>query len=111
MERFRLSPCGRYTAIVATDRKGGGMLNILAVNTMQWIAQARLDSRGGIADFVWWSAGDGITILGRDGQVGEWSMETGRFLGLWRDEGSIGGTVMALGGPLWALGPWAVTDG
>ncbi len=98
MERFRLSPCGRYTAIVATDRKGGGMLNILAVNTMQWIAQARLDSRGGIADFVWWSAGDGITILGRDGQVGEWSMETGRFLGLWRDEGSIGGTVMALGG-------------
>jgi len=98
MERFRLSPCGRYMAVIATDRKGGGMLNILGVNTMQWVAQARLDSRGGIADFAWWSTGDGISILGRDGQVGEWSMETKRFLGLWRDEGSIGGTVIALGG-------------
>ena len=65
---------------------------------MQWVAQARLDSRGGIADFSWWSTGEGITILGRDGQIGEWSLETRRFVGLWRDEGSTGGTVVALGG-------------
>lgn len=98
MERFRLSPDGQHMALVATSRKGGGMLNIVSVSSMQWVAQARLDSRGGIADFSWWRDGQGITILGRDGQVGEWSLATRRTVGIWRDEGSIGGTVMALGG-------------
>lgn len=98
MERFRPSPDGRHMALIATDRKGGGMLNIVSVSSMQWVAQARLDGRGGIADFCWWRDGEGITILGRDGQVAEWSLATRRTVGLWRDEGSIGGTVMAMGG-------------
>ncbi|KAL1868050.1 hypothetical protein VTK73DRAFT_3851 [Phialemonium thermophilum] len=97
-ERFRTSPCGRYLALIASDRKGGGMLNVLAVATKQWIAQARIDSRGGIADFAWWRTGDGVTILGRDGAVLEWSVVSRRAVGTWRDSGSIGGTVIALGG-------------
>ncbi|KAK4128745.1 WD40 repeat-like protein [Parathielavia appendiculata] len=98
MERFRASPCGRYLALVASDKKGGGMLNIVNVGSMQWIAQARIDGRGGVADFAWWSDGNGLTIAGKDGQVTEWSMATRRTVGIWRDEGSVGGTVMALGG-------------
>ncbi|KAI3397588.1 hypothetical protein diail_10560 [Diaporthe ilicicola] len=98
MERFRLSPDGKHMALIASSRKGGGMLNIVSVSSMQWVAQARLDSRGGIADFTWWRDGEGISILGRDGQVAEWSLATRRTVGIWRDEGSIGGTVMALGG-------------
>lgn len=98
MERFRLAPDGKHMALIATSRKGGGMLNILSTGSMQWVAQARLDSRGGIADFTWWRNGEGITILGRDGQVAEWSLATKRTLGLWRDEGSIGGTVLSMGG-------------
>ncbi|KAK3300428.1 WD40-repeat-containing domain protein [Chaetomium fimeti] len=98
MERFRLSPCGRYLALVASDKKGGGALNIVNVGSMQWIAQARIDGRGGVADFAWWAEGEGLTIAGKDGQVAEWSMATRRTVGVWRDEGSIGGTVMALGG-------------
>lgn len=98
MERFRLAPDGKHMALIATSRKGGGMLNIISISSMQWVAQARLDSRGGIADFTWWRNGEGITILGRDGQVAEWSLVTRRTVGIWRDEGSIGGTVMSLGG-------------
>lgn len=98
MEHFRLSPCGRYMGIVASTRKGGGLVNIISVSSRQWIAGARLDSRHGIADFVWWSTGDGLSILGRDGSVGEYSMEERRFLGVWRDEGCVGGIVIALGG-------------
>lgn len=98
MERFRLSPDGTHMALIATSRKGGGMLNIVSMSSMQWVAQVRLDSRGGIADFVWWRDGQGITILGKDGQVAEWSLVTRRTVGIWRDEGSIGGTVMAMGG-------------
>ncbi|KAB5580829.1 WD40-repeat-containing domain protein [Coniochaeta sp. 2T2.1] len=98
MERFRTSPDGLHMAIIASDRKGGGMLNIISMSTMQWVAQARLDARGGISDFCWWSTGEGITILGKDGQVAEWSLLSKRTVGTWRDAGSIGGTVMALGG-------------
>lgn len=97
-ERFKTSPCGRHLAMIATDRKGGGMLNIVSVGTMQWAAQARIDGRGGIADFAWWSNSEGITILGRDGGVAEWSMSSKRTVGTWRDSGSMGGTVIALGG-------------
>ncbi|KAL2023186.1 hypothetical protein VTK56DRAFT_3309 [Thermocarpiscus australiensis] len=98
MERFRVSPCGRYLALVASDKKGGGMLNIVSVASMQWVAQARVDGRGGVADFAWWRDGSGLTIAGKDGQVTEWSLASRRTVGIWRDEGSIGGTVMALGG-------------
>lgn len=98
MERFKLSPCGRYMAIVASTKKGGGIINVLNTSSMQWIAAARLSSRNGIADFVWWSTGDGMTILGKDGQVGEYSMDSRSFIGVWNDEGCVGGIVLALGG-------------
>ncbi|KAI0863269.1 Indigoidine synthase A like protein-domain-containing protein [Xylaria cubensis] len=97
-ERFRLSPCGRYLGLIASTRKGGGVINILNIHIMQWIAAARLDSRGGIADFCWWRTGNGLTILGKGGQVGEYSMASKRFLAVWNDEGSNGGTAIALGG-------------
>ncbi len=98
MEAFRLSPCGRYIALLASVRKGGGVISVLGANTRQWIAEARLDSRNGIADFCWWRDGGGLTILGRDGSIGEWSGASERFVGLWRDEGSVGAIVLALGG-------------
>ncbi|RGP62384.1 hypothetical protein FLONG3_10244 [Fusarium longipes] len=107
MERFKLSPCGRYMAIVASTRKGGGIINVLNTTSMQWIAAARLSSQNGIADFAWWSTGNGMTILGRDGQVGEYSMESRSFLGIWHDEGCVGGIVLALGGH---QGPAALGD-
>ncbi|TGJ78846.1 hypothetical protein E0Z10_g9919 [Xylaria hypoxylon] len=97
-ERFRLSPCGRYLGLIASTRKGGGVINILNVHTMQWIAAARLDSRGGIIDFCWWRTGNGITILGKGGHVGEYSMVSRRFLAVWNDEGSNGSSAIALGG-------------
>ena len=98
MERFRLSPCGTYMAIIASSKKAGGIVNILNASSMQWIAAARISSRSGVADFAWWSTGEGLTILGRDGQVGEYSLENRGFLGIWHDEGCIGGIVLALGG-------------
>ncbi|KAL3963941.1 hypothetical protein ACCO45_000945 [Purpureocillium lilacinum] len=100
-------PCGRYMGIVASSRKGGGIINVISVATAQWIAAARLQSRHGIADFAWWSTGDGMTILGKDGQVGEYSMESRSFLGVWQDDGSVGAIVIALGGH---RGPEALGD-
>lgn len=98
MENFRLSPDGRHMAMISSDKKGGGMVNIINVRTMQWVAQARPNGRGGVSDFQWWSDSQGMSILGKDGAVTEWSLVTRRTAGVWRDEGSIGGTVLALAG-------------
>ncbi|KAL0939028.1 U3 small nucleolar RNA-associated protein [Colletotrichum truncatum] len=98
MEHFKLSPCGRYMGLVASTRKGGGIVNIISTESRQWIAAARLDSRHGIADFAWWSNGEGLAILGKDGSVGEYSMAERKFIAVWHDEGCVGGIVISLGG-------------
>ena len=98
MERFKLSPCGRYMGLVGSSKRGGGVINVLDANTTQWIAAARIDGKNGVADFAWWGNGEGFTIVGKGGEVGEWSVESKSFLARWIDDGSIGATVVALGG-------------
>ncbi|TAQ89220.1 hypothetical protein B7494_g2451 [Chlorociboria aeruginascens] len=98
MERFKLSPCGRYMGLVGSSKKGGGTINVLDANTSQWIAAARIEGKNGVADFAWWSDGEGFTIVGKGGEVGEWSVESRSFIARWVDDGSIGATVLTLGG-------------
>ncbi|KAH7091414.1 WD40-repeat-containing domain protein [Paraphoma chrysanthemicola] len=97
MEDFALSPNGRYMALRGSSRKGGGVINVLDAGTLQWITQARIESRGGVADFAWWGNGQGLVIAGKNGEVTEWSVDEG-VIGRWNDEGSVGTTVIALGG-------------
>ncbi|KAA6412986.1 MAG: hypothetical protein FRX48_02729 [Lasallia pustulata] len=98
MESFKLSPCGRWMGLVGTGRKGGGVLNVLDAGTCQWVAQTRVDSRGGVADFAWWGDGNGMTIIGKNGEALEWDGREKRVVGRWVDEGAVGTTVLALGG-------------
>ncbi|TVY33150.1 putative U3 small nucleolar RNA-associated protein [Lachnellula occidentalis] len=97
MERFKLSPCGRYMALVGSSRKGGGTVNILDASSTQWIATARIEGKNGVADFAWWSDGEGLTIVGKGGEVGEWSVESRSYIARWIDDG-YGPTVITLGG-------------
>lgn len=97
MEYFALSPNGKYMALRGSSRKGGGVINILDTRTLQWATQARIESRGGVADFAWWSNGNGMSIAGKNGEVTEWSVQEG-VVGRWNDEGAVGTTVIALGG-------------
>lgn len=98
MERFKTSPCGRWMGLIGTSKKGGGIINILDANTSQWIAQARVEGRNGVADFCWWRNGNGMTIASKGGEIGEWSMESKSFVALWHDDGAVGTTVLTLGG-------------
>jgi U3 small nucleolar RNA-associated protein 18 len=97
MERFKLSPCGRYMALIGSSRKGGGTINILDANSTQWIATARIEGKNGVADFAWWGDGEGMTIVGKGGEVGEWSVESRSYIARWIDDG-YGPTVLTLGG-------------
>ncbi|OAP61919.1 hypothetical protein AYL99_04122 [Fonsecaea erecta] len=98
MEAFKLSPCGRYMGLVGSSKKGGGSINVLSTETMQWLCSCRIDSRGGVADFAWWRNGDGFAVVGKNGEVSEYDIEARRVVMRWMDEGAVGTTVIALGG-------------
>ncbi|KAI4103981.1 MAG: hypothetical protein L6R37_003543 [Teloschistes peruensis] len=98
MERFKLSPCGRWMGLVGSQRKGGGLINVLDANTKQWIAEVRVESKGGVADFAWWRDGNGMTVLGKGGEAVEWEGKQKKILARWVDEGAVGTTIVAMGG-------------
>ena len=98
MERFKLSPCGRWMGLIGTERKGGGVINVLNAHTGQWLAEARIEGVGGVADFGWWGDGEGMCILGKGGEAAEWDGREKRVVARWVDEGAVGTTVMAIGG-------------
>lgn len=92
MERFKLSPCGRYIGLIGTE----GWVNILAAGNGQWIAGAKIE--GEVADIAWFYDGQGLMILNTGGDVWEWDSQKRAFSGRWRDEGAIGSSTIALGG-------------
>lgn len=98
MEHFKLSPTGRYMALQGSTKKGGGVVNILDAATLQWVSQVRIESRGGIADFVWWRDGRGLTVAGKGGEITEWDAAEQKVVARWQDEGAVGTTTLALGG-------------
>ncbi|KAK0268813.1 U3 snoRNP protein [Friedmanniomyces endolithicus] len=98
MERFKLSPDGKYMALLGSARKGGGVVNVLSASTLQWVTQVRIESRGGVADFCWWRDGKGLCIAGKSGEVTEWNVATQTVVARWQDEGAVGTTTIALGG-------------
>ncbi|KAL4939662.1 WD40-repeat-containing domain protein [Aspergillus oleicola] len=100
MEHFKLSPCGRFIGLVGSTKKGGGVINIHNTTTAQWVAQVRVDGRGGVADFDWWTNGDGLTAVNLNGEVSEWDGKLNRVVARWKDAGGVGTTVLRLGGAL-----------
>ena len=98
MERFKLSPCGRWTGLVGSQRKGGGNVNVLDANTSQWVAEVRVEGKGGVADFEWWGDGEGLTLTSKGGEAVEWDGRSKRIVARWMDEGAVGTTVIATGG-------------
>lgn len=110
MERFRLSPCGRWIALLGSARKGGGVVNIFDAGTLQWVQQVRVESKGGIADIAWWSDGNGLAIVGKNGEVSEWSVAEQRTVARWQDEGAVGITTLALGGKMNGKEGWLGGD-
>jgi U3 small nucleolar RNA-associated protein 18 len=98
MESIKPSPCGRYLGLVGSSKKGGGSINVLSTDSMQWVCSCRIDSRGGVADFAWWRDGNGFAVVGKNGEISEYDIETRRVVMRWMDEGAVGTTVISLGG-------------
>ncbi|KAL8999759.1 MAG: hypothetical protein Q9169_001432 [Polycauliona sp. 2 TL-2023] len=80
------------------SKKGGGLINVVDARTSQWVAEVRVESNGGVADFEWWGDGEGMTVIGKGGEAVEWDGRQKRIVGRWIDEGAVGTTVCAMGG-------------
>lgn len=98
MERFKLSPDGKYMALLGSAKKGGGVINVLSASSLQWVCQVRIESRNGVADFCWWRNSKGLCIAGKSGEITEWSVIEQRIVARWQDEGAVGTTTIGLGG-------------
>lgn len=98
MEDLTPSPCGRYFALVSSSRKGGSFISILSSTSHQYQTSVRIDSIGGIASLAFWPTGDGICVAGKNGNITEFSIAEQCVLAQWTDEGSVGTTVISLGG-------------
>jgi U3 small nucleolar RNA-associated protein 18 len=92
MEKFELSPCGRYVGLMGKN----GWLNVLSATSGQWIAGAKVE--GLIADIAWHHDGEHVSIVNTNGEVWEWNTTTRQFTNRWRDESGVGITTLALGG-------------
>lgn len=92
MERFVLSPCGRFISLFGTK----GWMNILSAGNGQWVAGAKIE--GELSDAVWSKDGNLLLILSASGEVWEWDSTKRSFTGRWQDEGAVGASTIALGG-------------
>jgi U3 small nucleolar RNA-associated protein 18 len=98
-ESFKISPCSRYIGFIATTRSKSGGINILSTATMTYHSTCHIDSAGGVADFDWWRDGEGICVVGKNGEVSEYHVSERQVLARWHDEGAVGTMVLACGGP------------
>ncbi|KAK9465916.1 WD40-repeat-containing domain protein [Lipomyces arxii] len=99
MERFKLSPCGRFIGLIGS----GGWINLLDASSGQWIAGAKVEG-GQVADFAWSPDGGRMTIANSAGEVWEWSTAERRFVSRWADYGGVGITTLAAQRNMVALG-------
>ncbi|QSL66540.1 hypothetical protein MERGE_000920 [Pneumocystis wakefieldiae] len=92
MEKFSVSPCGKFIGIVGNK----GWFNVLSAGTGQWITGFKIE--GEISDVSWLRSGEGICVSNRYGEIWEWSILSQKVLSKWNDDSCYGITKISLGG-------------
>ena len=95
METFRISPDGKFMALVASR----GFVNVLNATTYQWVCAAKIEGR--VADVSWWGDSHGLTIGNKAGGVWEFDVLEEKVVARWQDEGGHATTVVKNGGNRW----------
>ena len=95
METFRISPDGKFMALVASR----GFVNVLNATTYQWVCAAKIEGR--VADISWWGDSHGLTIGNKAGGVWEFDVLEEKVVARWQDEGGHATTVIKNGGNKW----------
>lgn len=99
-EDLILSPTSTHLAIIANTGPNGGTVHVLSTTTHQTLHQIRIDSPNGIATVIFYRDGTGLSIVGRNGEVSEYSLSEQRVVARWIDDGAVGTTTAAMGGEI-----------
>ncbi|KAI7899951.1 WD40-repeat-containing domain protein [Cokeromyces recurvatus] len=91
LEKFSISPCGRYIAFLGTS----GTIIIVSYVTKKWFCDLKMT--GGSVQSVDWSS-DGNFIFGFSnvGEVFQFDIQKKECVKRWHDDGCIGGTVISV---------------
>jgi len=92
MEKFKLSPDGRFMALCGS----GGVVNVLDAKTAQWVDSVKVE--GIVADVAWTSTGKTLFVANTGGEIWEWNAVERKVETRWNDEGGVGLTTISLGG-------------
>ncbi|KAI9717962.1 MAG: hypothetical protein M1828_007054 [Chrysothrix sp. TS-e1954] len=101
---LRPSPDGTSIACLpasstSSKSKQGKSIYILSSTSTQLVAQVTPSSVSRVADAQWWHDSRGLSIITQNGEVLEYLLSTRKIVRRWHDEGGVGITVLALGGP------------
>ena len=90
LEKFSLSPCGRWIAFLGRD----GYIILVASNTRQWVKNFKMN--GNVRAIVWSSDSAYLYSVGSDVEVYQWEVSTGKCLHRFMDDGGFKPTCITI---------------
>lgn len=90
LEKFSISPCGRYIAFLGRD----GYVVLVSYKTKQWIANLKMNNS--VRSVAWGADGEKLWSVGGDAEVYQWDLRTRECVKRWADNGGFKPCVMAV---------------
>lgn len=90
LEKFSISPCGRYIAFLGTS----GTIIIVSYLTKKWYCDLKLNKT--VESVSWTSDGSYIFGFGNEGEVYQFNIESKECVKRWVDDGCVGASVVSV---------------
>ncbi|KAG0261870.1 U3 small nucleolar RNA-associated protein 18 [Mortierella polycephala] len=90
LEKFSLSPCGRWIAFLGRD----GYIILVATNTRQWVKNLKMN--GNVRAVAWSSDSTHLYSVGGDAEIYQWDVSSGKCLHRFMDDGGFKPTCIAV---------------
>ncbi|KAG0165972.1 U3 snoRNP protein [Apophysomyces sp. BC1015] len=88
LEKFSISPCGRYIAFLGTN----GHIILVSYLTKQWLADLKMNRT--VESVDWSSDGEYLFSIGIEGEVYQWHIGQRECVKRWVDDGALNPSVM-----------------
>ncbi|RUS25002.1 WD40-repeat-containing domain protein [Jimgerdemannia flammicorona] len=93
LEKFSMSPCGRYVAFLGRD----GYIVLVSYKTKQWVANLKMNNS--VRSVAWAQDGESLWSVGGDAEVYQWDLRNSRqCIKRWADDGGFKPCALAVSG-------------
>ncbi|KAI1293415.1 U3 snoRNP protein [Mortierella claussenii] len=90
LEKFSLSPCGRWIAFLGRD----GYIVLVSSSTRQWVKNLKMN--GNVRAVAWSSDSSFLYSVGGDAEIYQWEVSSGKCLHRFLDDGGFRPTCIAV---------------